>query len=81
MKNIGWLVHSEHTLGTAGHERTVADVPLIATRRLRMESIVDYAARRSYSWCNPPRCGIATIGPRVGGATGRETGESLFSDK
>src|SRR5688572_335435 len=41
----------------------------------------DYAARRSYRWCRPPTCGLATTGPHVGGAIGRGCGESLSSDR
>jgi hypothetical protein len=41
----------------------------------------DYAARRSYRWCRPPTCGIATTGPSVGGAIGRGCGESLASER
>jgi hypothetical protein len=42
---------------------------------------VCYAARRSYRWCKPPTCGIATISPSPGGATAREIGASLASDR
>jgi hypothetical protein len=42
---------------------------------------VTQAARRSYRWCNPPTCGIATTRPFSGGWTDRGSGESFSRER
>jgi len=42
---------------------------------------VTQAARRSYRWCNPPTCGIATTRLVSGGWTDRGSGESFCRER